>query len=105
MQRNLDSVRLHPDDLADLLRSKVGAVAKRHELSVSIVELGERRGQIDAPHGIRFELRRVGRIDDLSGWHTLHRRVGDTPPRDAYQPRDSVALRRVEAIAVTKRPL
>jgi len=104
VERDLDGVDAHPEQLADLLRGQVGAVAEGDELAVACVEGGDGAGELEPPDGVAGEVARGRPLR-----HLLDRLLavghvrGDAAARDPDQPRDRVALRRVEAVAVAER--
>src|SRR5581483_4870964 len=105
VERDLDRVRAQLEQLSDLARGEVGAVAERDELAVALVEPRHRLAELKpAERALLVPLARaLRRLVDRR--LPAERGVGDAAADDADEPGGRIAAARVEARAVAERTL
>src|SRR5581483_5732660 len=96
---------LRAEQLGDLRRREVAAVAERDQLAVAVAQLGERAGEHHPPDGLLLEVAAVGRLHRLVVLPRPRQEVVGAPARDAEQPCDGRPLAPVEAPPVPERTL
>lgn len=105
MQRHLDRVRPCAQQLRDLSRGEVGAVAERHELSILGTERPEGLRQLEPVDRLLLDVNRCFDVRWLRNGHPVGKDLINAPARDPDEPRDGLSFVAVVAIAVTERAL
>lgn len=106
VERDLDRVRALAQELGDLARAQIAAVAEGEQLAVELREDPHAGGEVEPARGLLGDVGRVGALGPFRcGYQLRCRRVGDAAAGDADQPGKGLAPARVVALPVAKGPL
>jgi len=107
MKSDLDRVRPQSENLPNLTRAEIGAVAQRQEIPGALVEAVHGCRDRQAADGVALEILRRGLVREFGTtdlW-AAKASIVDAAASDAEKPWHGLSARLVIARAVTKRPL
>ena len=107
VERDFDGVRLQAEDLPDLPRREVGAVAQRQEIARAIIEHVDGGGERHAPHDVDFEVFCRGNLGRLRERRSYPRSpsIVDAASCDTEKPLQRLSARLVITRAIPQSSL